>query len=212
MYEATLGTSIVGEILGPRISWTNKVLRGRHRSRLLETTSALGEVLGDGRYPSQCALKGTVLQSFNIGNAADPSREGAFAREPVSEEHFFSQASFPFLFSSRGQIRVRSVKLLYTSSTKATTSPANHLSHYGRVSPSFPFVPTRPLLYFSISELGRSGPCRSPEGPRLSLLGYVEPDGRAKADQRCRTSHEIRGTRYHPRIRFVRADLRRCGV
>ena len=209
MYEATLGTSMLGEILGPRSSWTNKDLRGRHRPRLLEIASTLGEVLGDGRYPSQYARKGTLLQSFNIGKAADLSSEGALAREPVSEEHFFSQANFPFLFSSRGQIRVRFVKLLHTSSTKATTSPARHVSHFGRVSPSFPFVPTCPLSYSPISELGRSGPCRSPEGPRLSFLGYVEQDGRAKAGRRCRTSHEIRGTRYHSRIRFVRAGLRR---
>ena len=36
------------EIPGPR----PEDLRGRHRSRLFETTSTLGEVLGDGRYPS----------------------------------------------------------------------------------------------------------------------------------------------------------------
>ena len=209
MYEATLGTSMLGEILGPRTSWTNKDLRGRHRPRWLEITSTLGDVLGDGRLPSQCARKGTLLQSFNIGKAADLSKERALAREPVSEEHFFSQEIFPFLFSSRGQIRVRSVKLLHTSSTKATTSPARHFSHFGRASPSFLFVPTCPLSNFPISELGRSGPCRSPKGPRLSLLGYVEQDGRAKADRRCRTSHEVRGTRYHSRIRFVQTGLRR---
>ena len=62
------------EIPGPR----PEDLRGRHRSRLFETTSTLGEMLGDERYPSQCAWKGTRLQYFNMGKAAaDPSREGA---------------------------------------------------------------------------------------------------------------------------------------
>ena len=55
-----------------------EAFRGRHRSRLFETTSTLGEVLGDGRYPSQCAWKGTRLQYPNMGKAAaDPSRDGA---------------------------------------------------------------------------------------------------------------------------------------
>ena len=62
------------EIPGPR----PEDLRGRHRSRSFETTSTLREVLGDGRYPGQCAWKGTRLQYFNMGKAAaDPSREGA---------------------------------------------------------------------------------------------------------------------------------------
>ena len=103
MYEATLGTSMLGEILGPMTSRTDKDLRRRHRSRLLETTSTLGEVLGDGRHLSQCALKGTRLQYFNIGKAADPWREGALARKSVLEEPNFAQANFPFL--SRAEAR-----------------------------------------------------------------------------------------------------------
>ena len=67
------------EIPGPR----PEALRGRHRSRLFEATSTLGEVLGDGRYLSQCAWKGTWLQYLNMGKAAaDPSREGASPEIP----------------------------------------------------------------------------------------------------------------------------------
>ena len=72
---STSPASTLREIPGPR---PEEDLRGRHRSRLFETTSTLGEMLGDGRYPSQCAWKGTRLQYLNMGKtAADPSRKGA---------------------------------------------------------------------------------------------------------------------------------------
>ena len=87
-------------------------LRARHRSRLFETTSTLGEVLGDGGYSSQCAWKGTRLQYFNMGRSPLIHRGSELSPgEPTLEEPF-SQAIFPFLFSSRGPIQVRSVKLL----------------------------------------------------------------------------------------------------
>ena len=81
-------------------------LRGRHRSRLFETTSTLEEVLGDGRYSNWCAWKGTRLQYFNMRkHAADPSREKLSPGEPTLEKPRFPQAIFSFLFlSSRGPI------------------------------------------------------------------------------------------------------------
>ena len=90
---------------------TEEDLRGRQRSRLLETTSTLGEVLGDGRYSNKCAWKGTRLQYFDIGMAAaGPSREEAVARRAclrgtkIFLEHFFSLLGFQ---GSRGSRRIK---------------------------------------------------------------------------------------------------------
>ncbi|CAN0366114.1 unnamed protein product [Ascophyllum nodosum] len=86
---------------------------------------------------------------------------GSLAKEPDSAEPFFSQANFLFLFSSRGQIRVRSVKLFHTSSTKLSPLPQDMLvtlvAHL-LISPSFRHAPPRNSPPVSWEDLVRADP------------------------------------------------------
>ena len=133
--------SMLREILGPR---PEEDLRGRHRSRLFETTSTLGEEHGDGRYSSQCVWKGTRLQYFNMGKAAaDLLREGRSRQESLlwRNQDFLKQI---FRFFSRAEARsefVPSSCSCHAAPTKLTPSSARYVSHPGRVSPSFPSPP-----------------------------------------------------------------------
>ena len=130
--------------------------------------------------------------------------------EPASEESKFSWSIFFLLLSSRGQVRVRFVKLL-----AVLTPPSYHplpqgFSHLGRVSPSFPLAPTCCIPQpASWADLVRTDTLKAQDGHSLENVGQ---DRRAKSDRRCRTSQEVQGTRYHSRIRLGRAGLRRLGV
>ena len=59
--------------------------------------------------PSQCAWKGVWYLYLIMGNADDPSREGALARNPVSEKPRFLSSHFSFLFYFRTETRPESV-------------------------------------------------------------------------------------------------------
>ena len=104
VHGVTRGTTkstvrMLSEILGRGTSRSEENLRGRDRSRLLETASVLGGAFGS-------------CTPSSIGNAwgsDGPSRERASVIEPVLEEPRFPSSSF---YSSRGQIRVRSANLL----------------------------------------------------------------------------------------------------
>ena len=140
----TLGNttaSMLGEVLG-RTSRSQENLRGHDRSRLLETTSTLGEVLG-GATPASApgeALGRRTTTSKGCPRGSDgPSREKALARESVSEEPRFPSSSF-FLEQRPDPSSFRQ-SYRHSAPTKLSPSSARHVSHLGRTSPNFPSSP-----------------------------------------------------------------------
>ena len=123
MNEMTLGTttapaSMLGEILGPGTSRTEEDLRGCDRSRLLETTSTLGEALGDG----------TIAAPGRALGCCTSSRE-TLARGSTSEEPKFSSSSF--FLEQRPDSRLFRQASRHTAPTKLSPSSARHVSHSG---------------------------------------------------------------------------------
>ena len=121
--------------------------------------------------------------------------------EPASEEPRFSQATILFFFSfeqrpdpssfRQASRHTDPTKLPPSSAKKSVTLVACTLvSHRSR------------MLLPPGSELGRFGPCRPSEGPGCDSLENVEQDRGAKSHRRCRTSQEVRGTKYHSRYPF----------
>ena len=187
------------EILGPR---PEEDLRGRHRSRLFKTTSTPGEVLGDGRYSNQCAWKGTRLQYFNMGKAAaDLSSEEALARRACFGGTKIFSSNYPCFFSLEQRPDPSSFRQASRHTDPTKLPPSSAKTSVTLV--ACPLVSHRSrMLLPPGSELGKFGPCRPSEGPRCDSLENVEQDRRAKSHRRCRTSQEVRGTKYHSRYPF----------
>ena len=117
---------MLGERRGRRISRPEEDLRGRDRSRLLETANTLGEVLGGGisagalgeapggGTPTSAlreALGGCTSGSKGNPRGSDgPSREEALQRVRSGRTKIYLEQ---FFFSSRSQIRVRSANLFF---------------------------------------------------------------------------------------------------
>ena len=182
-YKVTLGTttaptSMLVEILGPRTSRTEEDLRGRDRSRLLETTSALDEVLGDGTTagaPGGALGRCTPAPTGNPRGTDGPAREEALARGFISEEPRFSSSSFsleqkPDPSSFRQAFRHKASR--HIALTKLSPFPARHASHLGRASLNFPSLPHVPSGYSqpaSGADLVRADPLKAQDGYSLEM-------------------------------------------
>ena len=182
MYEGTFGTttapaSMLKEVLS-RTSRSQENLRGRDRSRLLETTSTLGEVL-DGATTPASAPGGalgccTSTLERNTRGSDGPSREEALARGSTLEEPRFSSSSFfleqrPDPSSSRQASR-------HTAPTKLSPSSARYISHLGRASPNFPSLPRVPSGYSqsaSWADLVRADPLKVYGGYSLEMSSRI---------------------------------------
>ena len=182
VYEGTFCTttalaSMLKEVLG-RTSRSQENLRGRDRSRLLETTSTLGEVLGGATIPASApgGALGCCTSTLerNPRGSDGPSREEALARGSTLEEPRFSSSSFflkqkPDPSSSRQAFR-------HTAPIKLSPSSARHVSHLGRASPNFPSLPHVPSGYsqsMSWADLVRADPVKAHDGYSLEMSSSI---------------------------------------
>ena len=138
VYEVTLGTTtaparMLMEILGPRTSRPEQDLRGRHRSRLIETTSTLGDALGDSTSasaPGRALGCCTSTLERNPRGSDGPPREEALVRGSTSEGPRISSGSF-FLEQRPDPSSFRHASR-QTAPTKLSPSSARHVNHFGR--------------------------------------------------------------------------------
>ena len=107
--------------------------------------------------------------------------------EPALEESS-SQAMFPFLFSSRSPIQVRSIKPLSPCCTHGATTLFRHTS-VTLVACSPVFLRSL-MLYPTASNFGQIWSVQTAGGPRWSPPGNVEEDQGTKSDRRHRTGRE----------------------
>ena len=183
MYEATLGTRMLGEIQGPRTASTEENLRGRDRSRLSDGTTA--------------GAPGGALDCFttSLGNhrgTDGPSGGGALAKGSASEDPGFHSTSFffgqrpdpnllrPDLSSFRQASR-------YDAPTKLSPFSARHDgSHLGRAPPDFPSLsaslPHVPSSGYSQpagwADLVRADPLKVQDSHSLEMLRRIKERSR----------------------------------
>ena len=101
--------------------------------------------------------------------------------EPASEEPRFSLSIFcPFL-SDRGQVRVRSVKLLAILTPRSYRPLPPDVSHLGRVFPSFPSLPHVVSPSQQVwAALVRADPLKAQDGHRLEMSKRIK--GRSRIE------------------------------
>ena len=168
MYEATFGTSIFGEILGPWTSRTEEDLWGHDCSRLLDGTTAGASRGALGR----C----TLTLTGNPRGIDGPSGGGALARGSAFEEPRIPSARFsleqrPDPSSLRPNLILFRQASRHAAPAKLSPSSARHVSHLGRASPNYP------SLSVSLPHVLSSGYPKS-----ASLADLVCPDPRKAQD------------------------------
>ena len=150
----TTPASMLREILGPR---PVKDLRGRHRSRLLETTSTLGEALGDERYSSQCAARRGTWPLYSSANWQPSGNRWPFKGGSSHQRvHFGGTKIFlEHFFFSRAEARSEFVPSSFSCHAAPTKLPPSSARHVTLV--ACPLVSLRSRMLLSpTSSLGRA--------------------------------------------------------
>ena len=209
MYEATLGTHMLGEICGPTTSKTEEDFRGRDRSRSLDGTTAGAPGGALGRCTTSFGnLRGTDAPS---GGGA-PAKGSAFEEPELPSTRFFLEQR-PDPCSWRPDMSSFRRTSCYATSTKLSPSSTRQdVSHLGRAPPDFPSLsaslPHVPSSGYpqpaSWADLARSDPLKVQDSHSLEMLRRAKGLSRIEGAAPARKVEEQEAT---PRPVSVEQDF-----